>query len=85
VVERLSLDATRQRLVVEIDLTDPDFFKQPFRGRERLRAIGAEDRALQTLARRRHRHDQEVDTESEYTEAPRHREKHFSVPLCPVP
>ena len=29
-VERLSLDATRQRLVVEIDLTDPDFFKQPF-------------------------------------------------------
>ena len=29
-VERLSLDATRQRLVVEIDLTDPEFFKQPF-------------------------------------------------------
>jgi hypothetical protein len=29
-VERLSLDSARQRLVVEIDLTDPDFFKQPF-------------------------------------------------------
>src|ERR1700754_2621668 len=29
-VERLHLDATRQRLVVEIDLTDPDFFKQAF-------------------------------------------------------
>lgn len=29
-VERLHLDATRQRLVVEIDLTDPEFFKQPF-------------------------------------------------------
>jgi hypothetical protein len=29
-VERLSLDASRQRLVVEIDLTDPEFFKQPF-------------------------------------------------------
>jgi len=29
-VERLSLDATRQRLVVEIDLADPEFFKQPF-------------------------------------------------------
>jgi len=29
-VERLSLDVARQRLVVEIDLTDPEFFKQPF-------------------------------------------------------
>ena len=29
-VERLHLDATRQRLVVEIDLVDPEFFKQPF-------------------------------------------------------
>ena len=29
-VERLSLDAARQRLVVEVDLTDPEFFKQPF-------------------------------------------------------
>ena len=29
-VERLHLDAARQRLVVEIDLTDPEFFKQPF-------------------------------------------------------
>jgi hypothetical protein len=29
-VERLRLDATRQRLVVEVDLTDPEFFKQPF-------------------------------------------------------
>jgi hypothetical protein len=29
-VERLSLDAARQRLVVEIDLLDPDFFKVPF-------------------------------------------------------
>jgi hypothetical protein len=29
-VERLHLDATRQRLVVEVDLTDPEFFKQPF-------------------------------------------------------
>jgi hypothetical protein len=29
-VERLHLDAVRQRLVVEIDMTDPEFFKQPF-------------------------------------------------------
>ncbi|HEX4999428.1 MAG TPA: hypothetical protein VFY29_14465, partial [Terriglobia bacterium] len=29
-VERLHLDAARQRLVVEIDMTDPDFFKVPF-------------------------------------------------------
>ena len=29
-VERLHLDAARQRLVVEIDLADPEFFKQPF-------------------------------------------------------
>jgi hypothetical protein len=29
-VERLHLDAARQRLVVEIDLADPDFFTQPF-------------------------------------------------------
>ena len=29
-VERLRLDAARQRLVVEIDMTDPEFFKQPF-------------------------------------------------------
>ena len=29
-VERLSFDPARQRLVVEIDLTDPEFFKQPF-------------------------------------------------------
>jgi hypothetical protein len=29
-VERLRLDAARQRLVVEIDLADPDFFKRPF-------------------------------------------------------
>ena len=29
-VERLHLDEARQRLVVEIDLTDPEFFKQPF-------------------------------------------------------
>jgi hypothetical protein len=29
-VERLRLDAERQRLVVEIDLLDPEFFKQPF-------------------------------------------------------
>jgi hypothetical protein len=29
-VERLSLDAARQRLVVEIDLLDPEFFKAPF-------------------------------------------------------
>jgi len=29
-VERLHLDAERQRLVVEIDLTDPEFFKQAF-------------------------------------------------------
>jgi len=29
-VERIHLDAARQRLVVEIDLADPDFFKQPF-------------------------------------------------------
>jgi hypothetical protein len=29
-VERLHLDAARQRLVVDIDMTDPDFFKQPF-------------------------------------------------------
>ena len=29
-VERLHLDAARQRLVVEIDLTDPEFFTRPF-------------------------------------------------------
>lgn len=29
-VERLHFDAARQRLVVEIDLLDPDFFTQPF-------------------------------------------------------
>jgi hypothetical protein len=29
-VERLRLDPARQRLVVEIDMTDPEFFKQPF-------------------------------------------------------
>jgi hypothetical protein len=29
-VERLHLDAAGQRLVVEIDLVDNDFFKQPF-------------------------------------------------------
>ena len=29
-VERLHLDAARQRLVVEVDMTDPDFFKQAF-------------------------------------------------------
>jgi hypothetical protein len=29
-VERLHLDAARQRLVVEIDLVDNEFFKQPF-------------------------------------------------------
>jgi hypothetical protein len=29
-IERLHLDTARQRLVVEIDLVDPDFFKQPF-------------------------------------------------------
>ncbi len=29
-VERLHLDAARQRLVVEIDLADPEYFKQPF-------------------------------------------------------
>jgi hypothetical protein len=29
-VERVRLDAARQRLVVEVDLTDPEFFKQPF-------------------------------------------------------
>ena len=29
-VERLHLDAARQRLVVDFDMTDPDYFKQPF-------------------------------------------------------
>jgi len=29
-VERIHLDAARQRLVVEIDQADPDFFTQPF-------------------------------------------------------
>jgi hypothetical protein len=29
-VERIHLDAARQRIVVEIDLADPDFFTQPF-------------------------------------------------------
>ena len=28
--ERLSFDAARQRLIVEIDLTDSDFFTKPF-------------------------------------------------------
>ena len=29
-VERLHLDAARQRMVLEVDMTDPDFFKQAF-------------------------------------------------------
>jgi hypothetical protein len=29
-VERLHFDAARQRLVLEVDMTDPEFFKQPF-------------------------------------------------------
>ena len=29
-VERVHLDVARQRLVVDIDLLDPEFFKQPF-------------------------------------------------------
>jgi hypothetical protein len=29
-VERLHFDAARQRLVVEVDLADPEFFTQPF-------------------------------------------------------
>jgi hypothetical protein len=29
-VERLRFDADRQRLVVEVELSDPEFFKQPF-------------------------------------------------------
>jgi hypothetical protein len=29
-VERIHVDAVRQRLVVEVDMTDPEFFKQPF-------------------------------------------------------
>jgi hypothetical protein len=29
-VERIRLDSARQRLIVEIDMTDPDFFTQPF-------------------------------------------------------
>src|SRR5262245_62522763 len=29
-IERVHLDAARQRLVVEIDLADPEYFKQPF-------------------------------------------------------
>ena len=29
-VERIHVDAARQRLVVEVDMTDPEFFKQPF-------------------------------------------------------
>jgi hypothetical protein len=28
-VERLHVDAERQRLVVDFDMTDPEFFKQP--------------------------------------------------------
>ena len=40
-VERLSFDAARQRLVVEIDLSDPEFFKQPFpRSRNEYAASG---------------------------------------------
>ena len=45
--------------------TDPEFFKQPFpRSRNGVRAIGAEDRAVQLLARGRDGHDQEIDTGS---------------------
>lgn len=29
-IERVHVDAERQRLVVEVDMTDPEFFKQPF-------------------------------------------------------
>ena len=60
-VERLHLDAARQRLVVEIDLTDPEYFKQPFpRGTLEYAAVGSEDRAVQLLAGRRHRHSAKV-------------------------
>ena len=56
-VERLHLDAARQRLVVEIDLADPEFFTQPFpRVDDGVRAVGSEDRAVQLLARGRDRH-----------------------------
>ena len=50
-VERLSLDATRQRLVVEIDLSDPGVLQAAVPAvEERVRAIGAEDRAVQLFA-----------------------------------
>jgi hypothetical protein len=29
-IERLHFDAARQRLVLEVDMTDPEYFKQPF-------------------------------------------------------
>jgi len=29
-VERLHLDAARQRLVLEVDMADPEFFSTPF-------------------------------------------------------
>ena len=49
-VERVHLDAARQRLVVEINLLDPEYFTQPFHFDNGVRAIGFEDRAGQLLA-----------------------------------
>ena len=60
-VERLHLDAARQRLVVEIDLADAGFLHAAVPALDHgVRAVGSEDRAVQLLARGRDRHDPQV-------------------------
>ena len=60
-VERLHLDAERQRLVLEVDLAGSGVLQAAVPAFvERVRAVEPEDRAVQLLARRRDRHDSKV-------------------------
>ena len=60
-VERVRLDAARQRLVVEIDLTDSGVLQAALPTWDAgIRSVRSEDRAVQLLARGRHWNDQEV-------------------------
>ena len=60
-VERLHLDAARQRLVVEIDLAGSGVLQAAVSALDdRVCAVGSEDRAVQLLARGRDRHSGKV-------------------------
>ena len=60
-VERLHLDAARQRLVVEIDLAGPRVLQAAVPARDDgVRAVGSEDRAVQLLARGCDRHGAKI-------------------------